>query len=74
MTSLAMIAGMTPMAIGFGRGGEQTAPLGRAVIGGLAFATLATVLVLPAVFAIVQSRAGRSANLLEADGPNSTKT
>lgn len=74
MTSLAMIAGMTPMAIGFGRGGEQTAPLGRAVIGGLAFATIATLLVLPAVFAIVQSRAGRTTNLLEAGGPNSTKT
>jgi multidrug efflux pump subunit AcrB len=74
MTSLAMIAGMTPMAIGFGRGGEQTAPLGRAVIGGLAFATIATLLILPAVFAVMQARAGRSANLLESARLNSTKT
>jgi len=74
MTSLAMIAGMTPMAIGFGRGGEQTAPLGRAVIGGLAFATIATLLMLPAVFAVMQARAGRSASLLEASGPNRIKT
>jgi len=74
MTSLAMIAGMTPMAIGFGRGGEQTAPLGRAVIGGLAFATFATLLILPAVFAVIQARAGRSANLLDATQPNLTKT
>jgi multidrug efflux pump subunit AcrB len=73
MTSLAMIAGMTPMAIGLGRGGEQTAPLGRAVIGGLAFATIATLLVLPAVFAVMQARAGRSANLLESARLNSTK-
>jgi multidrug efflux pump subunit AcrB len=74
MTSLAMIAGMSPMAIGFGRGGEQTAPLGRAVIGGLVFATLATLLILPAVFAVMQARAGRSANLLESARLNSTKT
>ena len=47
MTSCAMIAGMVPMALGWGEGGEQTAPLGRAVIGGLAAATLATLLVLP---------------------------
>ena len=59
MTSLAMIAGMVPMALGLGEGGQQTAPLGRAVIGGLAVATLATLLALPAVFALVQSRAHR---------------
>ena len=59
MTSVAMIAGMTPMAIGLGDGGEQTAALGRAVIGGLAAATLATLLVLPAVFALVRARASR---------------
>jgi len=59
MTSLAMMAGMTPMALGLGEGGEQTAPLGRAVIGGLAMATLATLLVLPAVFTIVLSHSGR---------------
>jgi multidrug efflux pump subunit AcrB len=58
MTSAAMIAGMTPMALGFGDGGDQTAPLGRAVIGGLVGATLATLFVLPAVFAIVMNRVG----------------
>jgi multidrug efflux pump subunit AcrB len=64
MTSLAMIAGMVPMALGLGEGGQQTAPLGRAVIGGLAAATLATLLVLPAVFAAFQGRATvRSASL-----------
>jgi multidrug efflux pump subunit AcrB len=67
MTSLAMIAGMLPLAIGFGQGGEQTAPLGRAVVGGLAAATLATLLVLPAVFAIVQSRAHRRSASLDPD-------
>ncbi len=55
MTSAAMIAGMIPMAIGLGEGGEQTAPLGRAVIGGLLAATLATLAVLPSVFSILQS-------------------
>ncbi len=57
MTSLAMIAGMLPMALGLGEGGEQTAPLGRAVIGGLAASTFATLLLLPAVFAVVQRHA-----------------
>jgi len=56
MTSCAMIAGMVPMALGWGEGGEQTAPLGRAVIGGLIFATAATLLILPAVFAVVMGR------------------
>jgi multidrug efflux pump subunit AcrB len=55
MTSAAMIAGMVPMAIGLGEGGEQTAPLGRAVIGGLLLATFATLTVLPSVFSILQS-------------------
>jgi multidrug efflux pump subunit AcrB len=59
MTSMAMIAGMLPMALGLGDGGDQTAPLGRAVIGGLAAATLATLLVLPTVFALVQRISGR---------------
>lgn len=58
MTSLAMIAGMLPLALGFGEGGDQSAPLGRAVIGGLSAATLATLLILPAVFALVQRKAG----------------
>jgi multidrug efflux pump subunit AcrB len=57
MTSFAMIAGMLPMALAFGEGGEQTAPLGRAVIGGLAASTVAVLTVLPAVFAVVQRRA-----------------
>jgi len=59
MTSLAMIVGMLPMALGLGDGGEQTAPLGRAVVGGLAAATLATLLIVPSTFAIVQARASR---------------
>jgi multidrug efflux pump subunit AcrB len=53
MTALAMIIGMLPMAFGFGEGGEQNAPLGRAVIGGLVFATVATLFFVPAVFAWV---------------------
>ncbi|HUQ69985.1 MAG TPA: efflux RND transporter permease subunit [Planctomycetaceae bacterium] len=64
MTSLAMGVGMVPMALGFGEEGAQTAPLGRAVIGGLAAATVATLLVLPSVFALLQRRApNRSASL-----------
>jgi multidrug efflux pump subunit AcrB len=59
MTSFAMIAGMMPMALGLGDGGEQVAPLGRAVIGGLAVATFATLLILPAVFAVVMGRSHR---------------
>ena len=53
MTALAMIIGMTPLALGLGEGGEQNAPLGRAVIGGLALATLATLFFVPAVFAML---------------------
>ena len=53
MTALAMVIGMTPMALGFGEGGEQNAPLGRAVIGGLIFATTATLFFVPAVFSFV---------------------
>ena len=71
MTSLAMIAGMMPMAFAFGEGGQQTAPLGRAVVGGLAAATLATLLVLPSVFAIVQARSHRrTASLDPSDNPD----
>jgi multidrug efflux pump subunit AcrB len=69
MTSLAMTAGMLPMALGFGQGGEQTAPLGRAVIGGLFAATLATLLVLPAIFAIIQSRSHRRSASLDPHDP-----
>jgi multidrug efflux pump subunit AcrB len=53
MTALAMIIGMVPMALGFGEGGEQNAPLGRAVIGGLLFATVATLFFVPSVFAML---------------------
>jgi multidrug efflux pump subunit AcrB len=64
MTSFAMTAGMVPLALGWGEGGEQTAPLGRAVIGGLAAASLATLVVLPTFFALVQGAAStRSASL-----------
>jgi multidrug efflux pump subunit AcrB len=65
MTSLAMIAGMMPMALAFGEGGQQSAPLGLAVVGGLAAATFSTLLVLPSVFAIVQSRSNRRTVSLE---------
>jgi multidrug efflux pump subunit AcrB len=68
MTSFAMTAGMLPMALALGEAGPQTAPLGRAVIGGLVAATLATLLALPAVFALVQRYATqRSASLDPAD-------
>ena len=71
MTSCAMVAGMLPMAIGFGEGGSQTAPLGRAVIGGLVGATIATLIILPAVFSVVQREHTRkSASLLPADRAN----
>ncbi len=57
MTSLAMVAGMIPMAIGHGEGGDQVSPLGRAVIGGLVASTAAALLILPLVFAMVQKKA-----------------
>ncbi len=63
MTSFAMIAGMIPLALGLGEGGDQTAPLGRAVVGGLAMATLATLFVLPSAFAMLASSKVRSASL-----------
>src|SRR5208283_1078713 len=56
MTALAMIIGMVPMALGMGEGGEQNAPLGRAVIGGLLFATVATLFFVPSVFTIIHGR------------------
>ena len=71
MTSMAMIAGMVPMAFGIGEGGQQTAPLGRAVIGGLSFATAATLLILPVVFAMVQGRANTTSPSLDPDDPRS---
>ena len=71
MTSCAMIAGMVPMALGLGEGGDQTAPLGRAVIGGLATGTLTTLFVLPAVFALVMGRAGTASASLDPFDPAS---
>jgi multidrug efflux pump subunit AcrB len=59
MTALAMIIGMVPMAIGLGEGGEQNAPLGRAVIGGLLFATIATLFFVPVVFSMIHGRRER---------------
>jgi CzcA family heavy metal efflux pump len=59
MTALAMIIGMIPMALGLGEGAEQNAPLGRAVIGGLLLATVATLLFVPSVFALLRGRRGR---------------
>ncbi|MGA3159504.1 MAG: efflux RND transporter permease subunit, partial [Steroidobacteraceae bacterium] len=56
MTALAMIIGMVPMALGLGDGGEQNAPLGRAVIGGLVFATVATLFFVPAMFVLIHGR------------------
>ena len=58
MTALAMIIGMVPMALGLGDGGEQNAPLGRAVIGGLLFATVSTLFFVPAFFSVLQGHAG----------------
>jgi multidrug efflux pump subunit AcrB len=56
MTALAMIIGMLPMALGLGEGGEQNAPLGRAVIGGLMFSTIATLMFVPIVFSMVHKK------------------
>ena len=71
MTSAAMIAGMIPMALAIGEGAEATAPLGRAVIGGLAAATIATLLVLPSVYSLVQQSARRGSPSLDPDDPDS---
>jgi multidrug efflux pump subunit AcrB len=74
MTSTAMIAGMVPMALGLGEGGQQTAPLGRAVVGGLAAATVATLLVLPSLFSLVQAKAHRRSASLDPDDPQGSTT
>lgn len=71
MTSMAMIAGMIPMALGIGEGAQQTAPLGRAVIGGLLSATAATLLIVPLVFSIIQERAGVKSPSLDPEDPQS---
>ncbi len=65
MTSCAMIAGMIPMALGLGDAGQQSAPLGRAVIGGLAAATIATLFVLPAVFVLFRARSNTRSRSLD---------
>jgi multidrug efflux pump subunit AcrB len=69
MTASAMIAGMLPMAIGVGSGGQESAPLGRAVVGGLVFATVATLFVVPSVYARLQRRAGVRSASLDPDDP-----
>jgi multidrug efflux pump subunit AcrB len=69
MTALAMIIGMIPMAIGAGDGGEQNAPLGRAVIGGLLCATVATIVFVPTVFALVHNSRLAPSQKTPQDGP-----
>jgi multidrug efflux pump subunit AcrB len=71
MTATAMVCGMLPMAIGFGEGGAQAAPLGRAVIGGLIFSTFTTLAVLPAIYALLQRRASVTSNSLNPLDPAS---
>jgi multidrug efflux pump subunit AcrB len=72
MTSAAMIAGMMPMALSLGEAGGQAAPLGRAVVGGLSSATIATLFVLPSIFAAVQGRSHRHAASLDPNDPQSS--
>jgi multidrug efflux pump subunit AcrB len=71
MTASAMIAGMIPMAIGFGEGGPEAAPLGRAVIGGLIFSTFTTLLILPAIYSLLQKNASTTSNSLNPLDPES---
>jgi multidrug efflux pump subunit AcrB len=71
MTAAAMIFGMVPMAIGFGEGGSQSAPLGRAVIGGLIVSTFATLTVLPSIYAVLQARASIVSPSLNPNDPGS---
>ena len=71
MTAAAMIFGMLPMAIGFGEGGAQAAPLGRAVIGGLIVSTFATLTILPSIYAILQKRASVTSPSLNPMDPGS---
>ncbi|MFM0125953.1 efflux RND transporter permease subunit [Paraburkholderia sp. RL18-101-BIB-B] len=68
MTALSMIIGMMPMALALGEGGEQNAPLGRAVIGGLLFATTASLFLVPVIFCIVHARPGRAATPASVSG------
>lgn len=71
MTASAMIFGMLPMALGLSEGGNQTAPLGRAVIGGLLFSTFATLTFLPAIYSILQQKASTHSPSLNPDDPSS---
>jgi multidrug efflux pump subunit AcrB len=71
MTSAAMIAGMVPMALAVGEGADATAPLGRAVIGGLTGATIAALIVLPSVYSLVMGSAATSSSSLDPDDPAS---
>jgi multidrug efflux pump subunit AcrB len=71
MTAAAMIFGMLPMAIGFGEGGPQAAPLGRAVIGGLIVSTFTTLTILPSIYAILQGRASLTSSSLNPQDPTS---
>jgi multidrug efflux pump subunit AcrB len=71
MTSAAMVAGMIPMALALGEGAEAMAPLGRAVIGGLAAATLATLIVLPSLYSLMQQSASPTSPSLDPDDPES---
>jgi multidrug efflux pump subunit AcrB len=71
MTAAAMIFGMAPMAIGFGEGGSQSAPLGRAVIGGLLVSTFATLTILPSIYTILQRRASLTSPSLNPMDPAS---
>ena len=70
MTALAMIIGMVPMSLGLGEGGEQNAPLGRAVIGGLIVATVATLFFVPVVYSLIRSRSDRQPPLAPAEDEN----
>jgi multidrug efflux pump subunit AcrB len=72
MTATAMSAGMLPMALGLGEGGGQTAPLGRAVLGGLILATLATLTAVPVFYALFLGKASRHSASLDPDDPMST--
>jgi len=71
MTTIAMVAGMLPMAIGFGEGGDQVSPLGRAVIGGLLFSTFSVLIVLPLVFVWIQHKATTTSPSLDPEDEES---
>jgi multidrug efflux pump subunit AcrB len=72
MTSCAMLAGMLPMALALGEGGQQTAPLGRAVIGGLVVSTFVTLFIVPSVFALLLGKKTPRSPSLHPDDPESS--